>query len=218
MPRPKPRSALKVWRTARRRPLARCATERLRWPPIRKDTPQPRLTRQDPSLHPSLVSLPCKPRLSLHSGYLCWCPPTHSSAALARLPGQQCANTRFAMSQPQGWVMALYRSFRLDGSHRYGLGKCHPLPFRSLSGQRDGFRLRLRSCAPSSLNSRGMVVILDLHCAATDSCTARVNASAHCVRRDRPIGLQGSWRAAKKPASPRCGHYARTCPITAQLP
>lgn len=107
MPRPKPRSALKVWRTARRRPLARCATERLRWPPIRKDTPQPRLTRQDPSLHPSLVSLPCKPRLSLRSGYLCWCPPTHSSAALARLPGQQCANTRFAMSQPQGWVMAL---------------------------------------------------------------------------------------------------------------
>lgn len=54
--------------------------------------------------------------------------------------------------------MALYLSFRHDGSHRYGLGECHPLPFRSLSGQRDGFRLRLRSCALSRLNSRGMVI------------------------------------------------------------
>jgi hypothetical protein len=158
MPRPKPRSALKVWRTARLRPLARCATERLRWPPIRKDTPQPRLTRQDPSLHPSLVSSPCKPRLSLRSGYLCWCPPAHSSAALAWLPGQQCANTRFAMSKQQGVRKLFHRSFRHDGSHRYGLGECHPLPFRSLSGQRDGFRLRLRSCALSCLNSRGMVM------------------------------------------------------------
>lgn len=62
------------------------------------------------------------------------------------------------MSKQQGVRKLFHRSFRHDGSHRYGLGECHPLPFRSLSGQRDGFRLRLRSCALSRLNSRGMVM------------------------------------------------------------
>lgn len=158
LPHPTPRSALKVWRTERLRPSARCATERPRRSPDREETPRPRLTRQDPALRSSLVSLPCKPwalvalggvfagdrlptRPLLSLDYLANSAPTRASP---------CRDPRVSDGS-----LPLIQAVR---SHRYGLGECHPLPFRSLSGQRDGFRLRLRLCALASLNSRGMVV------------------------------------------------------------
>lgn len=217
-PHPTPRSTLKVWRTERLRPSARCATERPRRSPDREETPRPRLTRQDPALRSSLVSLPCKPwaLVALGGVFAGDRLPTRPLLSLDYLASN--APTRaspWRAPRVSDGSLPLIQAVR---SHRYGLGECHPLPFRSLSGQREGFRLRLRLCALASLNSRGMVIALDLHCAATGCCTARVAGSAHCVRRDRPFGLQGSWRAAKRPAAPRCGHYARSGPITAQSP
>ena len=141
--------------------------------------------------------------------------PTHTP--LAARTCRQCANTHFAIRNPKvgdGFLPFI----QADRSHRYGYAKAVLGLFPCGQWTEDSPPLHLRLSALVSLNSRGMVTVTDLHCAATDSCTARVNASSRCVRRDRPIGLQGSWRAAKKPASPRCGHYARTCPITAQSP
>ena len=217
-PNPTPRSALKVWHTARLRPLARCATERLRRSPKpqRHPTASAHKTRSVASSLASIFALQAQAFAALGVSLLVPAYPLIRCTRSATWPAV-CQHALRHVAHPKQ-VEALSPLIQADRSHRYGYAKAVHGLFPCGQWTEDCPPLHLRLSALVGLNSRGMVIVLDLHCAATDSCTARVSASAHCVRRYRLIGLQGSWRAAKRPASPRCGHYARTCPITAQSP